>query len=111
MLAVLQTSRADFRAPEITVTRRYRDFSWLASRLETEYPGAIIPPLPEKNVVRACHSVAWRGTGDPDRAWGHAGGALSGRFSAAFVEERRRALERFLNQVATHPLLRSSGSW
>lgn len=36
------------------------------------------------------------------------GGALSGRFTEEFVEERRRALEKFINRVAAHPDLRAT---
>jgi len=34
-----------------TVIRRYSDFTWLHGVLERECPGAIIPPLPEKNTM------------------------------------------------------------
>ena len=61
------------------VLRRYSDFLWLYERLHLERAGAIVPPLPEKQPV--------------------------GRFSPAFVEDRRRQLERFLRRVAVHPEL------
>lgn len=61
------------------VLRRYSDFLWLYERLHMERAGAIIPPLPEKQPV--------------------------GRFSPAFVEDRRVNLERFLRRVAVHPEL------
>lgn len=61
------------------VLRRYSDFFWLYERLQLEKPGAIIPPMPEKQPV--------------------------GRFSASFVEDRRAKLERFLRRVAVHPEL------
>ena len=62
-----------------SVLRRYSDFLWLFEALHQERAGAIVPPLPEKQPV--------------------------GRFSPQFVEERRRALERFLRRVAIHPEL------
>ena len=48
-------------------------------KLHVERAGAIVPPLPEKQPV--------------------------GRFSPAFVEDRRKSLERFLRRVAIHPEL------
>jgi len=83
--------RVDVRSPSADLTttqvfsavlRRYSDFLWLHERLQDERPGAIVPPLPEKQPV--------------------------GRFSPAFVEARRRELERFLRRVATHPELQDS---
>lgn len=61
------------------VLRRYSDFFWLYERLHVERAGAIVPPIPEKQPV--------------------------GRFSPAFVEDRRIHLERFLRRVAVHPEL------
>jgi len=80
--------RVDVRPPggDMTTTqqfsavlRRYSDFLWLYEKLQNERAGAIVPPLPEKQPV--------------------------GRFSPTFVEDRRRALERFLRRVAIHPEL------
>lgn len=51
-----------------SVIRRYSDFVWLSDQLAKDVPGSIVPPLPEKAVV--------------------------GRFSAEFVESRRRLLEK-----------------
>lgn len=58
------------------VDRRYSDFAWLVGQLASQHPGVIIPPIPEKQAV--------------------------GRFSAEFVESRRRALEKFLVRVLGH---------
>eukprot|EP00559_Dactyliosolen_fragilissimus_P001114 CAMPEP_0184862294 /NCGR_PEP_ID=MMETSP0580-20130426/6769_1 /TAXON_ID=1118495 /ORGANISM="Dactyliosolen fragilissimus" /LENGTH=562 /DNA_ID=CAMNT_0027360081 /DNA_START=119 /DNA_END=1807 /DNA_ORIENTATION=+ len=66
------------------VLRRYSDFLWLHERLQKERAGAIIPPLPEKQAVA--------------------------RFSAAFIEDRRANLERFLRRLAVHPELRDAPS-
>ena len=66
------------------VLRRYSDFVWLYEKLQSERAGAIVPPLPEKQPV--------------------------GRFSPAFVEDRRRSLERFLRRVAIHPELQDCSS-
>ena len=67
---------------EEEVERRYNDFVWLHQHLSAEFSGLVIPPLPEKQV--------------------------SGRFSAGFVESRRRALERFLSRTAAHEELHRS---
>ena len=61
------------------VLRRYSDFLWLHERLQVERAGAIVPPIPDKQPV--------------------------GRFSPAFVEARRRELERFIRRLAVHPEL------
>lgn len=58
------------------MVRRYSDFSWLAGELVAQYPGIIVPPVPEKQAV--------------------------GRFSAEFIESRRRSLEKFLVRVLSH---------
>eukprot|EP00937_MAST-01D_sp_MAST-1D-sp2_P005493 g5493.t1 len=69
-------------AADFVVVRRYSDFVWLHQHLAAEFPGVVVPPLPEKLLV--------------------------GRFSAEFVENRRRALERFLNRTAAHADLHCS---
>jgi sorting nexin-1/2 len=76
----------DLTAPPAfsAVLRRYSDFLWLYEKLQTERPGAIVPPLPEKQPM--------------------------GRFNPAFVEARRRELERFLRRLAIHPELQDSVS-
>ena len=62
-----------------SVNRRYSDFSWLYERLHKERPGAIVPPLPDKQSVS--------------------------RFSEAFIEGRRFHLEIFLRRVVCSPEL------
>lgn len=66
------------------VLRRYSDFLWLYERLHRERAGAIVPPLPEKQAVA--------------------------RFTPAFVEERRVALEAFVRRVSVHPELHDAPS-
>lgn len=77
-----QIIRNGILSPSVTVDRRYSDFSWFGDEITREFPGCIIPPLPEKQTV--------------------------GRFSSEFVESRRRSLERFLRRVAAHPELGSA---
>ncbi|KAF9978849.1 hypothetical protein BGZ65_006838, partial [Modicella reniformis] len=66
----------------VTVERRYSQFEWLYERLVNKFGALVLPPLPEKQ--------------------------YAGRFSEEFIERRRRALERFLNRVVRHPVLRYS---
>ncbi|XP_063066821.1 sorting nexin-30 isoform X2 [Engraulis encrasicolus] len=78
-----KTSRVEFDLPEYSVRRRYQDFDWLRIKLEETQPTHLIPPLPEKFVVKG----------------------VVDRFSEEFVETRRRALDKFLKRVADHPVL------
>ncbi|KAL7553649.1 hypothetical protein ACHAWF_016959 [Thalassiosira exigua] len=65
-----------------SANRRYSDFSWLFDRLHRERPGAIVPPLPEKQ--------------------------QASRFSEAFIEDRRFHLEVFLRRVVRNPELKDA---
>lgn len=61
------------------VERRYNDFVWLHKSLVVNCPGALIPPLPEKQRF--------------------------GRFDEKFISSRQRGLEDFLSKVLNHPVL------
>ncbi|KAG2780883.1 hypothetical protein PC129_g8396 [Phytophthora cactorum] len=74
-----KTNCSHFPCTTAQVKRRFSDFEWLQQRLLTQFRGTIIPPLPEK-----------RWTGNMD---------------ATFVEERRQALEHFINEVCSHEKL------
>lgn len=74
---ITNSKREGFGGSDVSVTRRYSEFSWLAKELSNQFPGVIIPALPEKQAV--------------------------GRFSSDFVESRQRALEKFLQRCADHP--------
>jgi len=50
--------------------------------LSAKFGAFVLPPLPEKQ--------------------------YSGRFNEEFIERRRRALERFINRLARHPVIRYS---
>ncbi|XP_067394497.1 sorting nexin-7 isoform X2 [Emydura macquarii macquarii] len=78
-----KTSRGEFDSSEYEVRRRYQDFLWLKSRLEEAHPTLIIPPLPEKFIMKG----------------------IVERFSDEFIETRRKALHKFLNRIAEHPTL------
>ncbi|CAI5459062.1 unnamed protein product [Closterium sp. Yama58-4] len=75
------TTKSPASDGEVYVIRRFSDFEWLHDRLGDLYRGAIVPPLPDKNVVEKF------------------------RFSREFVESRRRGLETFVRRVARHPVL------
>ncbi|XP_074859142.1 sorting nexin-7 isoform X2 [Carettochelys insculpta] len=80
---VTKTSRGEFDSSEYEVRRRYQDFVWLKSRLEEAHPTLIIPPLPEKFIMKG----------------------MVERFNDEFIETRRKALHKFLNRIAEHPTL------
>jgi sorting nexin-1/2 len=71
-----KTNHSAFPQRESYVTRRFNDFNWLHDQLNFSFPGAIVPPLPEKQTV--------------------------GRFTPEFVESRRRSLEKFIARIACH---------
>eukprot|EP00878_Enallax_costatus_P016879 GHUV01017718.1.p1 GENE.GHUV01017718.1~~GHUV01017718.1.p1 ORF type:complete len:395 (+),score=141.91 GHUV01017718.1:1633-2817(+) len=79
-----RTKLAQYNRPTSEVIRRFRDFAHLEHQLQEKYKGIIIPPLPEKNAVQKF------------------------QMSQEFTEERRRALQVFLNRVAAHPVLSKS---
>uniref|UniRef100_A0A8C6UAE7 Sorting nexin 7 n=1 Tax=Neogobius melanostomus TaxID=47308 RepID=A0A8C6UAE7_9GOBI len=81
-----RTTRGDFDSSEVEVRRRYQEFSWLRSRLEESHPTLIIPPLPEKFVMKG----------------------MVERFNDDFIETRKKALHRFLQKISVHPVLSRS---
>ncbi|GMG20194.1 unnamed protein product [Ambrosiozyma monospora] len=66
---------------ETKIIRRYSDFAWLLEVLLKKYPFRLIPELPPKKFAIAS-------TNDP-----------------LFLQKRRRGLQRFLYQLAKHPIL------
>jgi sorting nexin-9/18/33 len=66
----------------MTVQRRFSHFVILHTVLCRRLPGIALPPLPEKQ--------------------------YAGRFSSDFIEARRGDLERYLNQIVRHPIVRYS---
>ena len=84
-----ETTISQFPFNAQTVTRRFRDFDWLHTQMSLKFPGAIVPPLPEKHSTQvATYKVT----------------AVSQ--SPAWLEERRNALQTFLDALAAHPMLR-----
>ena len=68
----------------ISVRRRYSDFVWLHQVVFDLYPYLIVPPVPKKNKIG----------GD--------------RFSDIFINKRMRYLEKFLNWLASNPVIKNS---
>jgi len=62
--------------------RRYTDFEKLFLDLTSNYPGIIVPSMPEKKVI--------------------------GRFEIEFIETRRSYFERYLQRINQHPQLSKS---
>lgn len=71
----------------VTCRKRYSDFESLRTELMAQWPGVVIPRLPEKHSATEIH------------------GYLVNRFSAEFVEQRRTMLEDFCNQALAHPII------
>lgn len=69
----------------IEVSRRYKHFDWLHSRLSEKFNILAMPPLPDKQI--------------------------SGRYEEHFVEHRRVQLQEFVNYVCRHPVLSSCEVW
>ncbi|GLC46599.1 hypothetical protein PLESTB_001222000 [Pleodorina starrii] len=79
-----KTTHVNYDAPFNEVTRRFRDFAWLHDKLVEKNKGHIVPPLPEKSAVQKY------------------------QMATDFIEQRRRALQVFVNRVASHPVLKDS---
>ncbi|KAL7415878.1 Vps5 C terminal like-domain-containing protein, partial [Mrakia frigida] len=73
------TSQSAFSRQDVSVLRRFSDFLWLFTVLQSNNPGVIVPPVPDKHPF--------------------------GRFAEDFVETRRNALEQCLQKMANHPVL------
>ena len=67
---------------KLNVRKRYSDFEWLYQRLSDYFINCIIPPLCKKNYLE--------------------------QFNEDFISKRARALVRFMNGIAIHPILRNS---
>lgn len=80
-----RTNLPDFKGPEFSVRRRFKDVVTLADRLSESYRGFFIPPRPDKNVVES--QVMQK---------------------QEFVEQRRAALEKYLRRLAVHPVIKKS---
>ncbi|XP_062516302.1 sorting nexin-2-like [Corticium candelabrum] len=88
-----KTNIPDFKAPKTVVRRRFSDFLALHSKLveKPKYIGLIIPSAPEKSVVGMTRVKFAK---------------EESTTSVDFIEKRRSALERFLNRIGKHRVLR-----
>lgn len=77
-----QTSLETFSSNNVAVQRRFRDFRLMRELLTERNRGIVVPPLPSASLMTKYMQ------------------------NDAKVEERRRALETFLNRVAAHPQLK-----
>jgi len=115
---ITKTNLRCFRRQSITVNRRYSDFLTLHEKLVARYQskGRIIPPAPEKNLLGATR-VKMGSSGNPGAVETNVsnGASLlamtegshgSHQCKAHFISRRCAALERFINRVALHPVLR-----
>uniref|UniRef100_A0A2R9B8K8 PX domain-containing protein n=1 Tax=Pan paniscus TaxID=9597 RepID=A0A2R9B8K8_PANPA len=78
-----KSSRGEFDSSEFAVRRRYQGFLWLKGKLEEAHPTLIIPPFPEKFIVKG----------------------MVEHFNDDFLETCRKALHKFLSRTADHPTL------
>lgn len=79
-----RTNIPTFHLQESSVRRRYSDFEAFHEILERELPRITIPQLPGK--------------------------VFTHRFNDEVIENRRKGLDKFVQQVAGHPLIRSGAS-
>ncbi|KAI3514925.1 hypothetical protein L1887_13672 [Cichorium endivia] len=84
-LITTKTNMPEFGGPQFTVRRRFKDVVTLSDRLMEGYRGYFIPPRPDKSVVES--QVMQK---------------------HEFVEQRRHALEKYLERLAEHPVIRQS---
>ena len=66
----------------INVRKRYSDFEWLYKKLTEYFVNCVVPPLCKKNFFK--------------------------RFDKELISKRSRNLEKFLNGIAIHPILKNS---
>lgn len=69
----------------IQVSRRYKHFDWLQSRLEIKFINIPIPPLPDKQI--------------------------SGRYQEDFIRHRLAQLQLWVDRICRHPVLAQSDVW
>ncbi|VFR00441.1 unnamed protein product [Cuscuta campestris] len=84
-LITTETNIPDYDGSKFTIRRRFNDVVTLADRLSEAYRGFFIPPRPDKSVVE---------------------GQMMEKKD--FAEQRRAALERYLQRLAVHPVIKKS---
>lgn len=78
----VSTDKNAYPNREYSIYRRYNQFYWLYNELSFQFPGVIIPGLPEKNYVD--------------------------HFTDELIESRMRGLEKFIKRIENHPCLSES---
>ncbi|EDQ89891.1 uncharacterized protein MONBRDRAFT_18806 [Monosiga brevicollis MX1] len=86
-----KTTMKGFAQPSFEVQHRYSDFHALYKYLVEKYPGLLVPPPPPKSAV-GTGMMKFKSQGDE---------------VTPFIEQRQFALERFMQRIAAHPILRS----
>lgn len=86
-LVTTESNSPTFQSPMFRVRRRYTDFYFLYSTLCTEYPACAVPPLADKSRLEYIK-------GD--------------RFGTEFTLKRASSLNRFLDRISLHPILKKS---
>jgi hypothetical protein len=97
------------------VPRTYADFEWLYKQLSLQYPGYIIPPLPETigagGLTPLPEMLQVAKTEKQESGGGGTDGYLLSMIGGAdYLETRRSRLERFLHRVDSHETLKSCPS-
>lgn len=82
---VLQSTFPSFQRDSFSVRRRFTDFVFLYKQLTRDFPAAAVPPIPDKQRMEYVR-------GD--------------RFGSDFTLRRAHSLQRFLNRLSLHPVLR-----
>lgn len=106
------TNMPHFKKRQFFVLRRFSDFLGLHELLVRDYLryGRIIPPAPQKNIIgttKVKMGSATSTTNQPSPTDSMTASSLGGgAIGLEWVENRRAALERFLNRTSQHPVLR-----
>ena len=114
-----KTTIPAFKSPETSVRRRFSDFLRLHNKMaEVHIPkGRIVPPAPEKSVRGERERQRGKMTKRGRKSGCSSPGMTTIKFSkseennAVFLERRQAALQRYLNRMAKHPVLRKDADF
>ncbi|XP_061400220.1 sorting nexin-2 [Musca vetustissima] len=92
-----KTNIPKFKRTEFSTLRRFSDFLGIHSLLASKYIklGKIVPPAPSKNIFGTTKVKISPQQNEPGNG-----------SNVEWVEQRRAALERYINRTAQHPVLR-----
>lgn len=93
-----RTNHPKFKSKQFATIRRFSDFLGLHDLLVAKYlrKGRIVPPAPQKDIFG---TTKVKMSSQPSQAESNTG------LNTDFLENRRSALERYLNRTAQHPVL------